>query len=115
MNIGSQPITILHMRYKMPRTKQKENVYLRQDFQREVCARRGYMGLTTNEALGNATGMTLSTTRNRMITPESLTAEELRGLISVLRLDIEPVLRFLGYSTKDINTFCKSNREEKTA
>ena len=89
----------------MPRLKQFEERYAREDFSREIRAKRGYYDYATVADLGAALGMPTSTIRAKLLDPEGLKIRELRGLIKTLHLSPEIVLRFIGYDAKTIRAF----------
>lgn len=88
----------------MPRIRQYEDKYMNEDFVREVRARTGYFNMKQYD-LAEAIGICQGSVSNYLRDPERIGIKELRSLVKVLKLSPETVLRFLGYSTKEINTW----------
>lgn len=85
----------------VPRIRQYEEKYLNEDFRRELRSRLGYMELNQAQ-LADAVGLTPASISGHLREPEKIGIKELRSMIRVLRLSPTAVLRFLGYSSKEI-------------
>ena len=95
----------------MPRIKQNNDVYMRNDFIAAVHTGQGIAGVLQKKELAEASGIPYSTLRKRLEKPEDLSIDELRKLIYAIPLDPESILRFLGFSTKRINEMKRGAKE----
>lgn len=84
----------------MPRIRQYEEKYAREDILREIRTKQGACNLMHIRALADATGIPYATLRRRMMNPDDFTVAELRKLNVVIHLDWEKLLLFIGYSKK---------------
>lgn len=85
----------------MPRIRQKADTYLNEDFRREVLSRLALLGLN-QQALAEHLCVSESTISVMLHNPEKIQVERLRKMISFLGLEPESILRFTGYSQKEI-------------
>ena len=85
----------------MPRIRQKAEAYRNEDFRRDVKVQMAYYGLNQKE-----TALKMGIGNSRMSellhSPEQISVERLRKMISLLKLSPETVLRLLGYPEKAI-------------
>lgn len=85
----------------MPRIRQKAEAYRNEDFRRDVKVQMAYYGLNQKE-----TALKMGIGNSRMSellqSPEQISVERLRKMISLLKLSPETVLRLLGYPEKTI-------------
>ena len=91
----------------MPRIRQYEDKYIKEDLLKEIGARCVWAGIRTNEELGNAVGVTGASIGNYKRDPGRIQLKTMRSMVAALKLDPGVVLRFLGYSTQDIKKFAK--------
>lgn len=91
----------------MPRIRQYEDKYIKEDLLKEIGARCVWAGIRTNEELGNAVGVTGASIGNYKRDPGKIQLKTMRSMVAALKLDPGVVLRFLGYSTQDIKKFAK--------
>lgn len=91
----------------MPRIRQYNEIYMRNDFIDAIHSAQGSAGLLQKKELSDASAIPYSTLRKRLDGPEEMSVAELRKLISAIPLDPEALLRFVGYSTKQINEMKK--------
>lgn len=85
----------------MPRIRQKADTYRNEDFRRDVRARLALLGLN-QQALAEHLCVSDSTISIMLQKPEKISVERLRKMISFLGLEPECILRFTGYSQKEI-------------
>lgn len=93
----------------MPRIRQLNDKYRQNDFLDELaaqCARKGY---ATCRELGQAVDMSASSICGYRREPGKIRLETMQNLVAVLKPDIAVVLRFLGYSEKEIRRFADLN------
>lgn len=88
----------------MPRISQNTEQYLRKDFLRAIRVGLADIDMKQGE-LADRAGIARSTLSKRLKEPEKLLAEQIRGIVGVLKPDIKTLLLFLGYDTKDIKKF----------
>ena len=86
----------------MPRIRQKEAEYRQNDFLAAIREGQAKADLMKVSSLSEASEIPYSTMYSRLRDPDKLTAEEFRKLIRTIELDPVEVLKFLGYTTKDI-------------
>ncbi|MBQ5867642.1 MAG: hypothetical protein IIW56_13375 [Oscillospiraceae bacterium] len=91
----------------MPRIRQKADEYLRADLIREIDVRCAWHGIRSNKALGDALGVTDMTIGNFRKEPGLRQINLLQNMVKVLKPDPGPVLKYLGYSEKEIRKFAK--------
>lgn len=96
----------------MPRIRQYEAKYAREDILREIRTKQGTYNLMHISALAEATGIPYATLRRRMMNPDDFTVAELRKLNVVIHLDWEKLLQFIGYSKKRLSE--KGGNEDGT-
>ena len=82
----------------MPRIRQKADVYRNEDFRRDVLSRLALLGIQQLQRIGVCDGTVSVLLRN----PEKIQVERLRKMIAFLGLEPGCILRFAGFSTKDI-------------
>ena len=87
----------------MSKIPSKEPVYALNQFLRHIESRAAWFGLSTAEDLGAKIQVTGTTVRQYRKNPEKMQLKTLRAYIKLLKLDPVVVLRFLGYTQKDIN------------
>ena len=92
----------------MPKIRQYAEKYAHDDFVKEIGAKSVWAGFQTNEELGNAVGVSATSVGNYKRDPGKIKIKTMQKMISVLRLDPEIVLRYLGYSTQDIKKLAKN-------
>lgn len=76
----------------------------RQNFLREVKVRRVYENMTQKD-LAEEVGISPSSMSELMAHPDKITIERLRTIVTILRPDMEIVLKLIGYPGKDIDQF----------
>lgn len=84
----------------MPRIRQYQEKYAREDILREIRTKQGAYNLMHTKALAGASGIPYCTLRRRLENPDDFTVAELRKLNLVLNLDCEKLLIFMGCSKK---------------
>lgn len=94
-------------RTRMPKTECNYKLVAQDEFLKEIESRCVWVGLRTNDALGNAVGVTGRTIGNHKQDPGKMQVAVLQKMIKTLQLSPLIVLRFLGYSTQDIRKFAK--------
>lgn len=96
----------------MPRIYQKVEQYIANDFWDEINRRCPDAGIKSgnNSALGQVIDLSGVTVRAYKKNPSKIRVDVLRNLVAVLKPDIRPVLRLLGYSEKEIRQFIKDNQ-----
>ena len=85
----------------MPRIRQKADTYRNEDFRRDVLARLALLGIQQHD-LAEHLGVCDGTISVMLHNPEKIQVERLRKMISFLGLEPECILRFTGYSQKEI-------------
>lgn len=95
----------------MPKIPSKEPEYAQNQFLRHVDAKAAWFGLSNAQKLGEKVDLTGPTVREYRKDPSKMRLMTLRKYISALQLSPFVVLRFLGYSQKDIR---KAINEEFT-
>lgn len=93
----------------MPRLKQLEDTYAERDFVAELNAQSARFGLKTNEEIGKVLKVSAPTVGNYRNDPSKIKVETLQRAVKDLKLDMGVVVRYLGYTTKDIKKFIKEN------
>lgn len=91
----------------MPRIRQNADAYLLKDLLREIDARSAWNGIKSNEALGEALGVTGMTIGNFRKEPRLRQISLLQSIVKVLKPDPEPLLLYLGYTNQDLKKFAK--------
>lgn len=91
----------------MPRIRQYEDKYIQEDLLKEIGSRCVWAGFKTNEELGNALGVTGASIGNYKRDPGKIQLKTMQRMVTALKLDPGVVLRFLGYSNRDIKNFAK--------
>lgn len=91
----------------MPRIRQNAEKYLLADLIREIDVRCAWNGIKTNEALGEALGVTGMTIGNFRKEPGARQIALLQGIVKQLKPNPAPLLLFLGYTSQDIKKFAK--------
>lgn len=96
----------------MPRIYQKIEQYIANDFWNEINRRCPDAGIKSgnNSALGRAVDLSGVTVGAYRKNPGKIRVDAIRNLVAVLKPDIRPVLRLLGYSEKEIRKFIKDNQ-----
>lgn len=89
----------------MPKIKQLEAQYATRDFWAELDGQSGRKGLRSNAALGSAIGITGQCVGKYRSNPSPMKLETMQKIIRLLKPDIGVVLKFLGYSDKEIKAF----------
>lgn len=79
----------------------------RKNFLLEIEGRCGFAGLKTNEALGDAIGVTGNTVGNFKKDPGRIRMDVMQKLVKALKLDPGVVLSYLGYSEQEKRKFAK--------
>ena len=94
----------------MARPRQNTIAYeqnARKNFLLEIEGRCGFVGLKTNEALGDAIGVTGNTVGNFKKDPGRIRMDVMQKLVKALKLDPGVVLSYLGYSEQEKRKFAK--------
>lgn len=91
----------------MPRIRQYEDKYIKEDLLKEIGARCVWAGFKTNEDLGKAVGVTGASIGNYKRDPGKIQLKTMRSMVAALKLDPGVILRFLGYSAQDIKKFAR--------
>lgn len=86
----------------MPRIHQLKTEYLDKDFVRAIRIHQAEACLPGLNYIASRTGIPETRFYRRINHPHEFSVEELRRLIPDLRITPEEMLRFLGYSEKDI-------------
>lgn len=92
----------------MPRIRQLASQYADKDFWTEIDRQSGAMGLKSNAKIGKAVDVTGGSIGNYRKEPERIQVRTIRKIVEVFKPNIEVLLRFFGYSKKDIERFAKS-------
>lgn len=85
----------------MPRIRQKADTYRNEDFRRQVLSRLALIGLNQQD-LAEHLCVSESTISVMLRNPEKIQVDRLRKMIAFLGLEPGSILRFIGYSTKEI-------------
>lgn len=85
----------------MPRIRQKAETYRNEDFRRDVLARLALLGIQQHD-LAEHLGVCDGTISVMLKNPEKIQVERLRKMIAFLGLEPASILRFAGFSAKDI-------------
>ena len=85
----------------MPRIRQKADVYRNEDFRRDVLARLAKLGIQQHD-LAEHLGVCDGTISVMLHNPEKIQVERLRKMIAFLGLEPGCILRFAGFSAKDV-------------
>ena len=93
----------------MPRIRQLDDKYRKNDFLAELAAQCARKGFFTCRELGDAVDMSASSICGYRREPGKIRLDTMQSLVAVLKPDIAVVLRFLGYSEKDIRKFAELN------
>jgi transcriptional regulator with XRE-family HTH domain len=84
----------------------------RDALKREIKARRAYLDMTQYE-LADALGISSPVMSDLLSNPDKISAGRLRRIIRRLNLDPIVVLKFLGYSQKEIEKFLRVASAQK--
>ena len=85
----------------MPRIRQKADTYRNEDFRLEVLSRLALLGIQQHD-LAEHLGVCDGTISVMLHNPEKIQVERLRKMIAFLGLEPGCILRFIGYSAKEI-------------
>ena len=85
----------------MPRIRQKAETYRNEDFRRDVLSRLALLGIQQHD-LAEHLGVCDGTVSVMLRNPEKIQVERLRKMIAFLGLEPGCILRFAGYSQKEI-------------
>lgn len=77
------------------------------DFQREMKSKRIWAGLETTEKFSYAIDCSTPTTNKYQNYPTIIRMDTMQKIVKVLKPDIGIMLRFLGYSDKEIEKYAK--------
>lgn len=91
----------------MPRLRQLQEQYTKNDFLREFSAQCARKGLTTNAAIGKAVGVCGASVGNYRREPGKIQLGTLQKIVQTLKPDIAVLLLYLGYSEKEIRRFAR--------
>lgn len=91
----------------MPRVRQKADAYAEADFWKSVEHCRVELGIRTYSELSDRTGISRMSLSNYRNSVSDMSLANLRKLVKNLSPDIPATLRFLGYSSREINNFRK--------
>ncbi|MBE6976245.1 MAG: hypothetical protein E7439_03490 [Ruminococcaceae bacterium] len=86
----------------MPKIRQNEAEYRQKDFLAAIRAGQAKADVMTTSGLSEASSIPYATIYKRLRDPDKLTAEEIRKLTGAIEIDPVALLKFLGYSSKDI-------------
>ncbi|MBR2048310.1 MAG: hypothetical protein IJ960_06895 [Oscillospiraceae bacterium] len=86
----------------MPRIRQYAQQYADEDFRKAVFHGLVNQGLRHEKDLADLSGIPTATVNRKMKDPSSFTVSQLRLVITAAGLEPADVLRFLGYTTKQI-------------
>lgn len=90
----------------MPKMKEDPEVAAREGLLRAVRIALADRDMNYKE-LGEAMGLEKSAVSRMVASPDDIKIRRLRSVIRILQLDPEAVLRFLGYSSKQIQCYKK--------
>lgn len=93
----------------MPRIKQFESRYVVKDFWAELDGQSGRRGIRSNAALGEAIGVTGQCIGKYRADPSPMKLCTVQKIVKLLKPDIGLLLKFIGYTDKDIARFVKEN------
>lgn len=88
----------------MPKMKTDPDVAAQKEFQRAIRVALAGMEMRQKE-LAEEVGVESSWMSRLLAEPGGLSANRLRKIVRVLRLDPGVILRFLGYNDREINQF----------
>lgn len=77
------------------------------DFQREMKSKRIWKGLETSEEFSYAIDCSCPTASKYQNYPTMIRMDTMQKIVKALKPDIGIMLRFLGYSDKEIKTYAK--------
>lgn len=77
------------------------------NFQKEMKAKRVWHGLETSEEFGCAINCSKPTANKYQNYPTMIRMDTMQKIVKALKPDIGIMLRFLGYSDKEINAYAK--------
>lgn len=86
----------------MPKIRQNEAEYRQKDFLAAIRAGQAKADVMKTTSLSEASSIPYATMYKRLHNPDKLTAEEIRKLLGAIDIDPIALLRFLGYSLKEI-------------
>lgn len=86
----------------MPRIRQYAEKYTDDDFRKVIRHGLTDLGYRYDSELAEVTTMSVTTACRKVRAPSTMSLEQLRSVIAALDPDPVAVLRFLGYSMKDI-------------
>lgn len=103
----------------MPRIHQKAAEYRQNDFLAAIRKGQAKADIMKITDLSQAADIPYSTMYKRLQTPDKLTAEEIRKLLTAIYISPIELLKFFGYSAKDIKNAIAADsqavgKEEKT-
>lgn len=87
----------------MPKIAAKEPIYAENQFIRHVESRAAWFGFSNADVLGPKVDITGATVRQYRKNPGKMQLRTLQAYIKLLKLDPQIVLRYLGYSQREIN------------
>ena len=96
----------------MPKIAAKEPVYAKEQFLRHVESRAAWFGLSNADQLGPRVALTGATVRQYRKNPEKMQVKTLQAYIKLLKLNPLTVLRYLGFTQKEINKALRGEYEE---
>lgn len=91
----------------MPRIRTKADEYRREDFQR-VLRHALAENDTPRKYVAEQVGTPYSTLCKRLNNPDELSLGELHKMVRVIPIDPESLLMFVGYDSKQINSWIES-------
>lgn len=77
------------------------------DFQREIKTKRIWSGYESTQKFAYAVNLTPPTVSKYQNYPTMIRMDVMQKIVKVLKPDIGIMLRFLGYSDKEINAYAK--------
>lgn len=90
----------------MPKLRQLESQYNQRDFLAEIEGKRKFCCLS-NEAFGKAIGVSEKTVCGYKKNPDTIQLETMQKIVKTLDPNIRVVLKYLGYTDKQIRSFAK--------
>lgn len=86
----------------MPRIRQYADQYADEDFRREILRSLADFGLRYDQDLAELSGIPTATMSRKLKDPTGFTVRQLRQIVKAISPDPKEMLRFLGYTNKEI-------------
>ncbi len=87
----------------MPRIHQYADQYADEDFRRELYRNLADQGLRHDQDLAEVSGIPVATMSRKIKDPAGFTVRQLRQIVAGIKPSPYAMLRFLGYTAKEIN------------